>query len=56
MDFREHLQQALESLSDHPRRVLASAMGVFWGAAAIVLMLAWGSGFREYMREELSRF
>ncbi len=56
MDVREHFQQAVESLADHPRRVLASAMGVFWGAAAIVLMLAWGSGFREFMREEMGRF
>ncbi len=56
MDFREHLRQALESLGDHPRRVIASAMGVFWGAAAVVVMLAWGSGFREYMHRELSSF
>jgi putative ABC transport system permease protein len=56
MDLREHLQQALESMADHPRRVLAAVMGVFWGAAAIVLMLAWGAGFREFMRVELARY
>ncbi|MFI5397062.1 MAG: ABC transporter permease [Candidatus Binatia bacterium] len=56
MDLRERFRQAFESLADHPRRVIASAMGVLWGAAAIVLMLAWGSGFREFMREEMSRY
>ena len=56
MDWREHLRQVLESLADHPKRVAASAMGVLWGAAAIVLMLAWGTGFRDYMKAELGSF
>lgn len=56
MDWREHLQQAAESLADHRGRVAASAMGVLWGAAAIVLLLAWGTGFREYMKTELGSF
>lgn len=56
MEVREHLRQALDSLTEHPRRVLASSTGVFWGAAAIVLLLSWGTGFREYMKLELSRF
>jgi putative ABC transport system permease protein len=56
MDVGERLHQAWESIVDHPRRVAASAMGVFWGAAAIVLMLAWGTGFRDYMRNELGRY
>ncbi|MEE3332638.1 MAG: ABC transporter permease [Myxococcota bacterium] len=45
-----------ESLADHPQRLIASAMGVFWGAAAIVFMLSFGSGFREYMITEMSRY
>jgi putative ABC transport system permease protein len=36
--------------------VAASAAGVLWGAAAIVLMLAWGTGFRDYMKLELGSF
>jgi putative ABC transport system permease protein len=56
MTVGDHLRASIEELRVHPRRVIASGMGVFWGAAAIVLMLAWGSGFREYMRDELSRF
>ena len=56
MELRESLRQAIEILSDHPRRVVASSLGVFWGAAAIVLLLAWGAGFREYMKSELGRF
>ena len=56
MEPRELLRQALESIADHPRRAVASSMGVFWGAATIVLLLAWGTGFREYMHGELQRF
>jgi putative ABC transport system permease protein len=56
MDLRESLRQALEILGDHPRRVVASSLGVFWGAAGIVLLLAMGTGFRDYMKSELGRF
>ena len=56
MELRESLSQALEALSDHPRRVVASSLGVFWGAAAIVLLMAGGAGFREYMKIELGSF
>ena len=56
MELREFLRQALEALSNHPRRVVASSLGVFWGAAAIVLLMAGGAGFREYMKSELSSF
>ncbi len=56
MDLREHLRQAFESLAANPRRALASALGVFWGAAATVLMLAWGAGFQDFMRNELGRY
>jgi putative ABC transport system permease protein len=56
MDLLERLRQAGESIADHPRRVSASAMGVLWGAAAIVVMLGWGTGFRDYMRDELARY
>ena len=56
MELRESSRQAIEVLSDHPRRVVASSLGVFWGAAAIVLLMAWGAGFREYMKSELGRY
>ncbi len=56
MDPRESLRQAVEILGDHPRRVVASSLGVFWGAAGIVLLLAMGTGFRDYMKDELGRF
>ena len=56
MDLRESFRQAFEILGDHPRRVVASSLGVFWGAAGIVLLLAMGTGFRGYMKSELGRF
>lgn len=56
MSLAERLRQALESLRQHPRRVAASAMGVFWGAAGMLLLMSFGAGFREYMRAELDRY
>jgi putative ABC transport system permease protein len=56
MDLGEHLRQAWESVTDHPRRVVASSMGVFWGTAAILLLTSAATGFREFMKIELSRF
>ena len=56
MDAGERLRQALESIADHPRRVAASAMGVFWGAAAVVVMLAWGGGFSDYFAVEFGKY
>jgi putative ABC transport system permease protein len=56
MELREHLRQALESISDHPRRLVASAIGVFWGTAAILVLTSSATGFREFMKDELSRF
>lgn len=56
MEAGERFRMALEALGDHPRRAVASAMGVFWGAAAIVLLLSWGAGFREFVRRELTTF
>lgn len=56
MEARERLRLARESITEQPRRAAASAMGVFWGAAAIVLMLAWTTGFRDYMKVEFSRY
>jgi putative ABC transport system permease protein len=56
MELRERLWQARQSLAQNPRRVVASAMGVFWGSAAIVIMLAWGTGFRDYMKREFERY
>jgi putative ABC transport system permease protein len=56
MDLQEHLRQAWEAISDHPKRVIASSMGVFWGTAAILLLTSSATGFREFMKIELSRF
>jgi len=56
MDLVESLRQAAESIGDHPRRVIASAMGVFWGAAAVILMLSFGAGFTEFFQTEFGKF
>lgn len=56
MDLREQLRQALESIADHPRRAIAASMGVFWGAAGIVVLLAAGDGFRAYYEAEFATY
>jgi putative ABC transport system permease protein len=56
MGLAERLRQVLESLRQHPRRVAASAMGVFWGAAGMLVLMSFGTGFREYMRAEFDRY
>lgn len=56
MDLREQLRQAVEAITDHPGRVITSALGVYWGAAAIVVLLAVGEGFRVYMNAELGGY
>ncbi|MAE96067.1 MAG: hypothetical protein CL910_15530 [Deltaproteobacteria bacterium] len=47
---------AVEALAEHPGRALASSLGVFWGTAAVILLLSWGEGFRTYMHGELGSF
>lgn len=54
--MNEPLRQIAESIAEHPRRVAASSLGVFWGAAALVLLMSFATGFREFMRAELGRF
>ena len=56
MDLREALTQTADALRDRPKRALASSVSVFAGSAAIVVMLAWGTGFREFMRAQLESF
>lgn len=56
MEAREYVLGAVVAVREHPGRALASSLGVFWGAVALVLLLAWGSGFHEFARRELTRF
>jgi putative ABC transport system permease protein len=56
MSAPELLRQAIESLLDRPGRALASALGVLSGAAALVILLGWGSGFTHYMKREFGRY
>jgi putative ABC transport system permease protein len=44
--FRDILQQALESLRFNRRRSLLTMLGMAWGIATVVLLLAYGAGFQ----------
>jgi putative ABC transport system permease protein len=56
VELSERLRQARESVADRPRQVAASALGVFAGAAAMVVLLAWSSGFAVFMTQTFSHF
>ncbi len=56
MELREQLQSAWEAVADQPRRAIASALGVYWGAAAIVVLLSVSSGFHAFMQAEMGGY
>lgn len=56
MELEERIRQTWEAIADHPKRVVASSLGVFWGAAALVLMLAWSTGFRDFMKSTFTNY
>ena len=43
--FRDLLQQAYEAMRFNGRRTLLTMLGMAWGIATVVLLLAYGSGF-----------
>src|SRR5689334_14238881 len=45
MKKREILGEALEALRWNPRRTFLTLLGMAWGIATVVLLLAYGSGF-----------
>ncbi|MCP5055461.1 MAG: ABC transporter permease [bacterium] len=47
---------AFEAVVEYPGRVVASSLGVFWGTAAVIVLLSWGAGFQAYMHRELGSF
>jgi putative ABC transport system permease protein len=56
MELREQLRSAWDAVADQPRRAIVSALGVYWGAAAIVVLLSVSSGFREFMHAEMGGY
>jgi ABC-type antimicrobial peptide transport system permease subunit len=56
MDVREALEQATDAVLEHPRRSIGAGVGTFLGAAILTVLLAWSSGFRDFMRGELMSY
>jgi putative ABC transport system permease protein len=56
MEIRDLSLQLVDGIRDHLGRALASTLGIFWGAAILVVLLSWGAGFRELARGELANF
>jgi putative ABC transport system permease protein len=45
MRKREILNEALQALRWNPRRTFLTLLGMAWGIATVVLLLAYGNGF-----------
>ena len=43
--FKDLIQQAYESMRFNARRTTLTMLGMAWGIATVVLLLAYGSGF-----------
>lgn len=54
--LRDILQQALSSLQFNRRRSLLTMLGMAWGIATVVLLLAYGSGFQTALMSVFSSF
>lgn len=47
--FGEMVSQAVDDIRASRLRAVLTAFGVFWGVAAVALLLGWGSGMRDKM-------
>src|SRR5437868_12668104 len=54
--FKDVLQQAVESLKFHRSRTALTMLGMAWGIATVVLLLAYGSGFDRAIHSIFSTF
>ena len=43
--FRDLLQEAYEAMRHNRRRTALTMLGMAWGIATVVMLLAWGNGF-----------
>ncbi|NIM58614.1 MAG: FtsX-like permease family protein [Candidatus Aminicenantes bacterium] len=55
MRLSEIIRQAFEDLKAHRLRSILTLFGIIWGIMAIMILLGWGFGFRDYMWEGMHK-
>jgi ABC-type antimicrobial peptide transport system permease subunit len=53
--FGEIVSQALDDIRTNRLRAVLTGFGVFWGVAAVALLMGWGFGTQEQMREDIAQ-
>lgn len=53
--FGEIISEAIDDIRANRLRAILTAFGVFWGVAAVVLLLGWGTGMGEKMLDNLEQ-
>jgi putative ABC transport system permease protein len=51
----EIIRQALADLKAHRLRSILTLFGIIWGIVAVMILLGWGFGFRDYMFEGMHK-
>ena len=55
MRLSEIIRQAFADLKAHRLRSTLTLFGIIWGIMAIMILLGWGFGFRDYMLEGMHK-
>ncbi|TEU09885.1 MAG: hypothetical protein E3I52_00105, partial [Candidatus Aminicenantes bacterium] len=55
MRLSEIIRQAFADLKAHRLRSTLTLFGIIWGIMAIMILLGWGFGFRDYMFEGMHK-
>jgi ABC-type antimicrobial peptide transport system permease subunit len=53
--FGEIVSQALDDIRTSRLRAVLTGFGVFWGVAAVALLMGWGVGMQDKMKEDISQ-
>ncbi|MFH1312114.1 MAG: ABC transporter permease [Candidatus Eisenbacteria bacterium] len=53
--FGEIVSQALDDIRTSRLRAVLTGFGVFWGVAAVALLMGWGIGMQERMEEDIAQ-
>jgi len=53
--FGEIVSQALDDIRTNRLRAVLTGFGVFWGVAAVALLMGWGFGTQDKMREDIAQ-
>jgi ABC-type antimicrobial peptide transport system permease subunit len=53
--FGEIVSQAIDDIRTNRLRAILTGFGVFWGVAAVALLMGWGIGMKDQMNEDIAQ-